>query len=268
MSEPFTLDVCAFEKLLEAAWVIQSQQPPELSDPDQGHANSLQHDSILNPRQDAFTAVERAEAETAPVGEVELVYVQRGHEVSSVRAIRSPHKLRFAIASWEPVLVLLVIAVFFLFEVSSHDRHSQAVLFTASASTRIEGCMSQQAVSQPFVPQANPTHLQITDPETAFTVENLSPYEIKALQRQARYGDDSAALTLAMAYETGHLVPQSCAKAAAWVMAAATEGNAAAQYNLGLRYLYGDGLPMSSPDAQRWLRESSAKGTGKGEAVP
>ena len=267
MNEPFTLDVCAFEKLLEAAWVIQSQQPSELSAPEQGHADSSRHEPILLHTQAAFADAEQAE-DTARVREVYLLNVKTEPRVPGPRAVNSRHRLRFAIAYWEPLLVLVVIAVFFLFEVSSHERQTPTTSFTASASMRTEANISQQAVSQRFIPQSDPTHLQITDHETALIVAGLSPYEIKALVRQAKYGDDSAALTLGMAYETGHLVPQSCTKAANWVMAAATEGNAAAQYNLGWRYLYGDGVPMSLSEAQKWLREALAKGYGKGETVP
>jgi uncharacterized protein len=77
------------------------------------------------------------------------------------------------------------------------------------------------------------------------------------LQRQARYGDDSAALVVGMLYETGRYLPQSCTKAADWVAKAAHWGNPAAQYNLGLRYLDGDGLPHDEDKAEKWLRKAA-----------
>jgi TPR repeat protein len=73
------------------------------------------------------------------------------------------------------------------------------------------------------------------------------------------YGDDSAALLLGMAYETGHLVPQNCVKAGEWITQAANEGNAAAQYNLGLRYRHGDGEPVNQEVGARWLRKAAAQ---------
>jgi TPR repeat protein len=102
------------------------------------------------------------------------------------------------------------------------------------------------------------SHKQITDPAAFFAVQQLSRYEIETLQRQAKYGDDSAAFALGMAYEVGHLVPQSCSEAARWVTNAAKEGNAAAQYNLGLRYRDGDGVPANLSLSDKWLRKAAA----------
>ena len=103
------------------------------------------------------------------------------------------------------------------------------------------------------------SHMQVTDPAILFALRNLSHYEIVGLERQALYGDDSAALLLGMAYETGHLVPQNCVKAGEWVTKSANEGNAAAQYNLGLRYRHGDGEPVNQEVAARWLRKAAAQ---------
>lgn len=101
--------------------------------------------------------------------------------------------------------------------------------------------------------------MQVTDPAILSALRNLSHYEIVGLERQALYGDDSAALLLGMAYETGHLVPQNCVKAGEWVTKSANEGNAAAQYNLGLRYRHGDGEPVNHEVAARWLRKAAAQ---------
>ncbi len=102
------------------------------------------------------------------------------------------------------------------------------------------------------------SHKQITDPAAFFAVQQLSRYEIEPLQRQAKYGDDSAAFALGMAYEVGRFVPQNCSEAARWVTSAAKEGNAAAQYNLGLRYRDGDGVPANPALSANWLRKAAA----------
>jgi len=102
------------------------------------------------------------------------------------------------------------------------------------------------------------SHEQITDPAAFFAVQQLSRFEIETLRRQAKYGDDSVAFDLGMAYEIGHFVPQDCKEAARWVKSAAEEGNAAAQYNLGLRYRDGDGVPVDLSLSERWLRTAAA----------
>lgn len=102
------------------------------------------------------------------------------------------------------------------------------------------------------------SHKQITDPAAFFAVQQLSRFEIGTLRRQAKYGDDSVAFALGMAYEIGHFVPQNCKEAASWVKSAAEEGNAAAQYNLGLRYRDGDGVPVNLFLSDSWLRRAAA----------
>jgi len=102
------------------------------------------------------------------------------------------------------------------------------------------------------------SHKQITDPAAFFAVQQLSRFEIGTLRRQAKYGDDSVAFALGMAYEVGHFVPQNCKEAARWVKNAAEEGNAAAQYNLGLRYREGDGVPVDLSLSDSWLRTAAA----------
>ena len=109
------------------------------------------------------------------------------------------------------------------------------------------------------VPAYPLSHMQVTDPAMLSALRDLSRYEIVGLQRQALYGDDSAALLLGMAYETGHLVPQNCVKAGQWVAKSANQGNAAAQYNLGLRYRHGDGEPVNQEVGARWLRKAAAQ---------
>ena len=101
--------------------------------------------------------------------------------------------------------------------------------------------------------------MQVTDPVMSSALRTLSRYEMAGLRRRAEYGDDAAALLLGMAYETGHLVPQNCAKAGEWVSKSASEGNAAAQYNLGLRYRDGDGVPVNQDVGAGWLRKAASQ---------
>lgn len=112
------------------------------------------------------------------------------------------------------------------------------------------------------------SHRQITDAAAFFAVQQLSPYEIGTLRRQAKYGDDSAAFALGMAYEVGHFVPQNCREAARWVASAAKEGNAAAQYNLGLRYRDGDGVPADLSLSESWLRKAAGHRNKRAHLTP
>ena len=101
--------------------------------------------------------------------------------------------------------------------------------------------------------------MQVTDSALLSALRTLSRYEIAGLRHRAVYGDDSAALLLGMAYETGYLVPQNCVKAGEWVATSANEGNAPAQYNLGLRYREGDGVPVNQEVGASWLRRAAAQ---------
>ena len=121
--------------------------------------------------------------------------------------------------------------------------------------------------TQAPVEQSQPiptSHMQVTDELVWSAVDALSPYEIRGLQRQAQYGDDAAALTIGMAYETGRSVPQSCKKAAEWVERSAQGGNAAAQYNLALRYKIGDGVRADDEEAEKWLRKAADQNYSNG----
>jgi Sel1 repeat len=119
------------------------------------------------------------------------------------------------------------------------------------------------ALEPPAGTGVEPSHLRVTDDAATSLVQGLSRFELQTVSRQARYGDDVAALTLAMAYEIGHHVPQSCTQAAHWVAVAAEEGNSAAQYNLALRYVSGDGTPTNLDEARKWLNEAAGHGYQK-----
>jgi len=109
------------------------------------------------------------------------------------------------------------------------------------------------------IPVAGISHKRVTDSDIAAALREMSPFEIPGLRRQARYGDESAALLLGMAYEVGHGLPQDCVKAAYWVGEAANGGNAAAAFNLGLRYRNGDGVPPSLTESDKWLRKAATQ---------
>ncbi len=121
------------------------------------------------------------------------------------------------------------------------------------------------ALEPPASAVLEPSHMRVTDAASSSLVAGLSQYEIQTVSRQARYGDDVAALTLAMAYEIGRNVPQSCTQAAHWVAVAAEEGNSAAQYNLALRYVSGDGTPTNLDEARKWLKEAAGQGYQKAQ---
>jgi hypothetical protein len=112
------------------------------------------------------------------------------------------------------------------------------------------------------------SHMRVTDSAAASAVRDLSRFEIPGLLRRAQYGDDSAAFTLGMAYETGHGVPQDCAKATHWVSEAASGGDAAAQYNLSLRYRDGDGVPPNAEESEKWRQKAAAKRYLQAQTIP
>jgi hypothetical protein len=194
-----------------------------------------------------------------------------------VAPTHSGRRRRKAAASAQPLLILLIIIAFLLSLLWGHES-VDIVAEVPSKTTKIasdESMKSDEAVqrnppatgvtTKTGLPSFESSHLHVTDSATASVVYALSPHEIKQLRRQAEYGDDAAAMVLGMAYEMGHYVPQSCAKAANWVTIAAAEGNAAAQYNLGLRYLYGDGLRISPEEAKKWLQTAATRRYPKAE---
>jgi Sel1 repeat len=154
-------------------------------------------------------------------------------------------------AAWAPLVIVLMVAGFTAFQVW-HQGHVHVVAATTGMDHRYDN-----GAASKLIPPALASHRQITDRATLFRVEGLSRYEIPALRRQAIYGDDSAALVMGMLYETGRFVPQSCPKAAEWVMRSANWGNAAAQYNLGLRYRDGDGVTANQDEAKEWLQRAA-----------
>jgi len=173
-------------------------------------------------------------------------------------------KQRVLSAAAVPAAVLLILLVFLFLKTTSSQPSDQAAVATseksavaklATASVPFQGVQQHPGV----VPTHQLSHMQVTDPTVSSALYSLSRYEIVGLRRRALYGDDVAALLLGMAYETGHLVPQDCITARAWVTKSANEGNAAAEYNLGLRYRQGDGQPANQEVGAQWLEKAAAQ---------
>jgi hypothetical protein len=185
-----------------------------------------------------------------------------------------------AVAIATPVWLLVMIANLLLLETWLHQPFQAARAMSAPSSSIAETAVTANAsapahstrpLSQPArkiesteprqptsVPPFAASHDQITDPATSAVVAQLSRFEISGLRRQAKYGDDSAAFTLGMAYEVGHYLHQNCAEAARWVTMAAEAGSPAAEYNLGLRYRDGDGVSADLHESEKWLRKAAA----------
>ena len=180
----------------------------------------------------------------------------------SQRKLESPRIARFALRTWirnqftnQIRAAALVIPAVALVLTTNGDRSPATPSATSVASAPAKLQTPARAVAAPFPS----SHAQITDRATASALRALSPYETPLLERQARYGDDSAAFLLGMAYEIGRGVPQNCVEAARWVTTAADWGNAAAEYNLALRYRSGDGVATNQQESRRWLSKSAAQ---------
>ena len=172
-------------------------------------------------------------------------------------------KLPAPTAKSVPAVVLLIMLVpLFLITRASRPSKTTAATSATSAAAKVAPvrASSQGLHQRSGAVSAYPSsHMQVTDPATSSALRDLSRYEIAGLRRRAMYGDDSAALLLGMAYETGYWVPQNCIRAGEWVTESANEGNAVAQYNLGLRYREGDGEPVNEELAVTWLRKAAAQ---------
>lgn len=217
------------------------------------------------PKKKNPSPIVAARADKKPVGSAALVdEISRGTAIvlaklrakeaslPRLRVIIPIQASRAARAYTGPVVVLLVVLALVLFQMFSH----RAGLTSVKAST--EAAPSAVQPSQESLLESS--HLRVTDPSASFVVDDLSRFEMRAVRRQAQYGDDNAALALGMAYEIGRQVPQSCSQAAQWISVSAEAGNAAAQYNLALRYAAGDGTPKNQEQAEKWLQTAARNG--------
>ena len=172
-----------------------------------------------------------------------------------------------AMSALVPAGILLVIATFFLLQMMkasparpTPDAANRPARLS-SASIHRESLRTSPAMdTQVFTPPPPETHLRVIDPATASAVQSLSRFEVRGVERQAKYGDDASEFVLGMMFETGRYVPQNCATAATWVRAAAESGNPAAEYNLALRYRDGDGVASDPIESSKWMARSVAHG--------
>ena len=156
-----------------------------------------------------------------------------------------------------PLWILAIVAALMLVETWRHDLPYSAQA-TSTRDVLHSTNRAESAAPQPVTASPDVSHLRATNSDTLRVVQELSPYEMNTLRRQARYGDPPAAFALGVAFEMGRYLHQNCAEAAHWVAVAAEAGDAAAQYNLGLRYRDGDGVPVNRAAAEKWLRLASA----------
>jgi hypothetical protein len=281
------LDASSFEKLLAAVWVLQGQQErkPHAALPfsvspiarPPSEETLITNEKVSLPP-DAKTKSIGARRNRAPVLSADLrkwIESWKGYRFK-IRIKDSSR--RAAMAACLPSLILAVILAFVLSEISQQGHEVAAATSVpvnvpaevgnpkvASADARSADLQSVGASKSSET--LSDSHKRITDPDTLRVVEQLSPYEIRVLRWEAEGGDDSAALTMGMLYETGRYVPQSCGQAAKWVMKSANWGNAAAEYNLGLRYRQGDGVPSDAQKAEQWLQKAADQNYSQAAAV-
>jgi TPR repeat protein len=165
--------------------------------------------------------------------------------------------LRAAGIAMPLLLLAMVAALLFLESWRREPFHSAQAISARGTSEEASKRPENMALRRP-IPPFEVSHMHATDSATLSVVQELSPFEIRGLRRQAQYGDASAAFTLGMAFEMGRPLRQSCTEAAHWVAVAAEAGDADAQYNLGLRYRDGDGVAADRVESEKWLREAAA----------
>lgn len=167
-------------------------------------------------------------------------------------------------ASGAAIVLVVMLAFAISLTISRDQLHTERVdaaspMAVAGPAAAAAGWVPTPAAVSTSSNSGPTSHLQITDTSAADTLHEMTRYEIATLRRAAEYGDDEAAFQLAMAYETGYEVRQSCSKAASWVQKAAEAGNPAAEYNLALRYRQGDGVHPDTAQAESWLSRAAAQ---------
>jgi uncharacterized protein len=79
----------------------------------------------------------------------------------------------------------------------------------------------------------------------------------------AEQGDDAAQNVLGVMYGTGKGVPQDYKEAARWFRSSADQGNAFAQFNLGDIYALGRGIERDYVQAHMWYNLSASRSNGE-----
>jgi Sel1 repeat len=286
-NQQLTLDHLSFEKLLAAAWVLQCVHDQEQA-PIGRRSNSFEPVGKVNNCAEVEGSALQSGFQFSAGDIQNSVDRDRSSFGGDPRRVRITLRGLRAVGIAIPVWLLSLVAALLFVEAwhyeSTHNvqasRSTPRVLVAAVANIpptavplaptktslttkkpavikKVEKTDKGAQFSKRFSP-LEVSHKQITDPAAFFAVQQLSRFEIETLRRQAKYGDDSVAFALGMAYEIGHFVPQNCKEAARWVKRAAEEGNAAAQYNLGLRYREGDGVPVDLSLSHSWLRTAAA----------
>jgi hypothetical protein len=297
MAQQLTPDVLSFQRLLEAAWVLQCEHdlelrkaaeletfleavesepprkmpqakisvaPPPNSRPVTMGSLALAPERFPEPPLNLipFLAPDLRKSPQRAIVPSPLILAlanSRNAKYRFLAAEKNSKLIHRALVIAAPMIVFLVMGVF-LFQLASH-RHFFRKSQGSAAPVNAPASNLQQQLSPTLASTTlGLTHLRVTDADTSASLESLSRYELRTLRRQASFGDDVAALTLGMVYETGALDSQDCRQAAHWVTLAAEQGNPAAQYNLALRYSNGDGLPENPDLAKKWLQESARLG--------
>ena len=91
-------------------------------------------------------------------------------------------------------------------------------------------------------------------------VDGLHPDSLAALIAAAEEGDAAAQVNLGGLYRYGLGVAEDDAEAVRWYRAAAEVGDAAAQFNLGDLYRHGEGVPEDDSEAARWYLAAAEQG--------
>lgn len=86
--------------------------------------------------------------------------------------------------------------------------------------------------------------------------------DINDCKIKAQQGNADAQYTLALAYDSGKIIPKNHEKAAKWYLKAAEQDNTLAQYNLSNMYSKGHGVPQNSMQAAKWMSKAAEQGLG------
>ena len=89
--------------------------------------------------------------------------------------------------------------------------------------------------------------------------------DLDSLIAAAEQGDGAAQFNLGNMYADGRGVPQNDAEAVRWYRMAAEQGVARAQFNLGYMYAEGHGVPKNDAEAVRWYRMAAEQGVARAQ---
>jgi TPR repeat protein len=117
-----------------------------------------------------------------------------------------------------------------------------------------EGAQKQPATPEPVASPPQPV-------AAATAVSNEPPADPAAraafYMARAKSGDAAAQYDLGVLYARGDGLVQDYASAISWFQAAAAQGNVAAEYNLGVLYAGGLGVAANQTEALNWYRSAA-----------